>query len=98
LFAVLLIRDSTQGKLTRVDIIIKRLEDDWFMGLETRNDEVKTTYTNKRESIKESMDCTGHDPKIAELLINSLQHAAENVVSNCMQSHTSYSIHHHAWH
>jgi len=94
LFAVLLIRDSTQGKLARVDVIIKRLEDDRFTGLATGNDEVKTTYANEREAIKEAMDCTGHDPKIAEWLIDSLQHAAENVVSNGMKSHTSYSIHH----
>ena len=80
--------------MERVDAIIKRLEDDQVKGLKITNDLLKTALAKEQEDIKESLGCTGHYPKIAERLIDSLQHAAEMVASNGMKSHTSHSIYH----
>ena len=80
--------------MERVDAIIKRLEDDQIKGVKITNDLLKTALAKEQEDIKESLGCTGHYPKIAERLIDSLQHAAEMVVSKGMKSHTSHSIYH----
>ncbi len=76
LCTVLLIRDSTQVKLARVNDLIKRLEDNFVVGVSSSSKELINAVADERAAIKEELKCGNNDRRITPRLIDALEHAA----------------------